>query len=224
MKHVYLVLALLALSLTSVSAQSDFYYYDLQGNPVYLNPIDTLVAVRLLDGSSSSAQTFAGQQTSLSDALTFSFVGNGTFVFRLEEGFSLASAMAALRADEEVAMVNPVAQNSFGERWTMNNRLLVMYLQSTSQEQSDSLAWAHGLTLAEVIDDSMKLVVLEYNSPTMDDITTICRNYFQSGLCLVVEPEITSKAHAASADPLYANQWQFENTGQTGGTFDADID
>src|SRR5690606_2523628 len=137
-----------------------------------------------IDGSSGSAQTFAEQEGSLSDALTFSFVGNGTFVFRIEEGYTLEDAMNHLRISQDVAMVNPVAQNSFGERWVMNNRLLVTYLQSTTAEQADSLAAAHSLTLTEVIDDSVKLVVLEYDPPTIHDITWICRSYYESGLCL----------------------------------------
>ncbi|MGB5139416.1 MAG: S8 family serine peptidase [Candidatus Zixiibacteriota bacterium] len=224
MKYVLLLLTLLIPAATQSLAQSAFYYYDLEGSPVYLNPIDSLVVVRFTEATSSSAQEFAIEQQTLSDDFAFDFIGNRTFVFRIEAGYSLSAAMSALRLDDEVAMVNPVAQNRFGERWTMSNQIIVTYLQSTTQEQMDSLQLAHGLELAEVIDDSVKLVVLEYDSQTMEDITGICRSFYDTGFCLAVSPEIASKGHPATNDPYYPEQWQLENTGLTGGTYDADID
>ena len=41
---------------------------------------------------------------------------------------------------------------------------------------------------------------------------------------LFAEPDYIVRATGVSTDPLFVNQWDFHNTGQSGGTFDADID
>ena len=41
---------------------------------------------------------------------------------------------------------------------------------------------------------------------------------------LFAEPDYIVRATGVSTDPLFASQWDFHNTGQSGGTFDADID
>jgi subtilisin family serine protease/fibronectin type 3 domain-containing protein len=41
---------------------------------------------------------------------------------------------------------------------------------------------------------------------------------------LFAEPDYIVRATGIPTDPLFVNQWDFHNTGQSGGTFDADID
>jgi subtilisin family serine protease/fibronectin type 3 domain-containing protein len=41
---------------------------------------------------------------------------------------------------------------------------------------------------------------------------------------LYAEPDYIVRATGVASDPLFANQWDFHNTGQTGGTLDADMD
>ncbi len=224
MKYVYLVLALLALSLTSVSAQSDFYYYNLDGSPINLNVFDSLVAVRFDPSHREDARAFALEQSLLVDNSDFEFVGNRTHIFRIEPGYSLAQAMSELRSQENVTMVNPVAHNRYGDRWKMSNQLLVTYLQSTDQAQIDSLELVFGLDRAEVLDEKLKAFVLDYNMKTQSDITKIARDYFNTGLCLAVEPAMSFVAYPASLDPYHEFQYQLDNVGVEGGTVDADVD
>lgn len=205
-------------------AQSDYYYYDSDGSHINLNVFDSLVAVRFAPSHGGTAQAFASEQPLLVDNSDFEFIGNRTYVFRVESGYSIAQAMSELRSQESVAMVNPVAYNRYGDRWKMNNRLLVTYLESTSLYEIDSLESVFGLDRAEVIDDSLKAFALDYNQTTQFDITKLARDYFNTGLCLAVEPVITFVAYPASTDPYYPNQYQLDNVGQNGGTLDADID
>ncbi len=224
MKHLFSSLIFVILLAGAVVAQPEFFYYGLEGQIIEINPIDTLVAVRFAETATGSAQAFALRQTMLQDDDDYEFVGNRTFVFRLEPGYDLPSVMFALLADEEVAMTNPVGQDSFGNPWWMNNRLLVTYKQDADLAAIDSLESAFGLTRVETIDDSVRVVVLEYNEPTYFDITWLARNYYNTGFCIAVEPEITTQGYPATSDPFFIHQWQLENVGQEGGTIEADID
>lgn len=215
--------AVVALSVAA-TAQSDYFCYNLEGQPVYLNVFDTLVAVRLVDGSGAGAQTLATNHAVLSDGLDFDFIGNQTFVYRLESGYTLDDAMLWLRLDDNVAMVNPVAHNSAGSLWTMNNRLIATFKETATPVEIAALLDQFGLRIAETIDDSLQVFALERDSATAYDITYYARVLWGSGLCIAAEPDITSEGQAASLDPYYHHQWQLENTGQEGGTADADID
>ncbi len=224
MRHFILSLLLTLASAAVVSAQSDYYYYDSDGTPIYLDVFDSLVAVRFDPSHGGTAQSFSIEQPMLVDDVEFEFIGNRTHIFRIEPGISLAQAMFGLRLQQDVAMVNPVAYNRYGGRWKMNNQLLVTYNQSSAQYEIDTLEISFGVSRVEVIDDSLRMVVLDYNQTTPFDITKIARDYFNTGLCLAVEPVITFAAYPASNDPYYSLQYQLDNVGQEGGTVDADID
>ena len=219
-----LAAAFAALMAGNVAATSDFYFYNIDGSPIYFDVVDTMVAVRIDPASGSNALALAFQSSCLADNENFEYLGNQTHLYRLESGFSLANAMAQLRLNGQVAMVNPVAHNDLGDLWKMNNRLIVIYKQTTTQTQRDSLQSAFGLDLEETIDDSLKVVVLACNQITPYDVTRIARDFFGSGLCLTVEPDVMSRGYAATNDPYYGHQWQFDNVGQDGGTADADVD
>ncbi len=160
----------------------------------------------------------------LSDGLDFDFIGNQTFVYRLESGYMLDDAMLWLRLDDNVAMVNSVAHNSAGSLWTMNNRLITTFKETATPVEIAALLDQFGLRIAETIDDSLQVFALERDSAAAYDITYYARVLWGSGLCIAAEPDITSEGQAASLDPYYHHQWQLENTGQEGGTVDADID
>lgn len=222
MKQLFCALVL-ALSVIA-TAQPQFYYYGLEGEIIAIDPIDTLVAIRFAEIPTGGAQAFAYEQAMLADDDDFKFIGNRTFVFRIEPGIPLTTVMSFLLLDDEVAMINPVGHNRLGEPWWMNNRLLVTYKQTPTLAELDSLEAAFGVTRVEVIDDSVRVVVLEYNEATDLDITRVARFYYNTGYCLAVEPVIATRGYGASNDPFFHHQWQLENVGQEGGTIDADID
>ncbi len=223
--RIFVLSLLIALALSSLTAaQSEFYYYDTDGSPIYLNVFDTLVAVRFSPEHGGSAQAYAIENPLLADEAEIEFIGNRTYIFRVEDGISLSQALSTLRWEEEVTIVNPVAHNRFGDRWKMSNQLLVVYPQELPQATIDSVEQAVGLERVEMISDSLRIVVLEINQVTPHDITKVARDYFQTGFCQSAEPVITLRAYPASNDPFYTHQYQLENVGQEGGTIDADID
>lgn len=66
------------------------------------------------------------------------------------------------------------------------------------------------------------LQVIEF--ATNEDARTALTRYLNSGLMEYAEPDAKLFTFATPNDAKFTNQWSLNNTGQTGGTSDADID
>lgn len=219
------LLLVIALAGTS-QAQSSYWYYSYDGATLSFNVFNNLVAVRLDPNLSGwLAAGFAIEQEFLIDTFTVDPAPGNFYLYGIEQGYSLNFVMTVLRFDERVLMVNPVVRDSYGDRAKLDNSLSVIYKSTTTPAQRDSLQQAYQLAVREVLDDSaFQIYFLDYNERTSYDITILARQYYQSGLCLAVEPNLTMKGRYNSNDPYYGEQWPLKNTGQNGGTPGADID
>lgn len=226
LKQIIRCLLLVILLAFTAQAESNYWYYNYDGTSLNMDVFDNLVAVRIdpnLPGW--SAGQFAIERQCLIDTFAVETAPGGFFLFGIEPGYSLSYAMILLSIEESVLMVNPVIRDSYGDRAKLDNSLSVIYQPTTTPAQIDSLQQAWQMTVREVLNDSaFQIYFLDYNERTSYDITILARKYYESGLCLVVEPNLTMAGRYNSYDPYYGEQWPLKNTGQNGGTPGADID
>jgi thermitase len=210
----------------AAQAQSNYWYYNYDGTSLNFEVFDNLVAVRIDPNLPSwNAGEFAIEQECLIDTFGVESAPGDFFLFGIEPGYNLNYVMTLLRFEESVLMVNPVVRDNHGDRAKLDNSLSVIYKSTTTPAQIDSLQQAWQLTVREVLDDSaLQIYFLDNDQRTSDDITVLARRYYESGLCLAVEPNLTMKGHYNSNDAYYSEQWPLKNTGQHGGTPGADID
>jgi len=69
-----------------------------------------------------------------------------------------------------------------------------------------------------------RLNIMDFHLSAGSDIMKTVTEMYQSGYFLYVEPNVTGKYSAIPDDPDFSNCWGLHNTGQSGGTSDADID
>jgi hypothetical protein len=219
------LLLVMVLAITS-QGQSDCWYYNYDGTAVNLKVFDNLVTVRIDPNLPSfNARQFAAEHEFLIDTFTVESAPRNFYLFGIEPNHSLSNVVTRLRDEASVLMVNPVVRDEYGERAKLDNSLSVIYKSTTAPAQIDSLQKAWQLTVREILDDiAFQIYHLDANQRKSDDITVLARRYYESGLCISVTPNLTSKMHSSTNDAYYGQQWPLKNTGQNGGTPGADID
>jgi hypothetical protein len=171
-----------------------FGSYNSDGSLLKYEVFDTLVSVRmdpLLSGF--DPDSFASHHAYLSGVSPRTLTSGGFYTYSIVSGYDLATVMSDLRQEPSVFMVNPVLIVSAG-RGTLDNSLSVIYKNSTSGTEIDSLQVCFGLTASEILNDlAFDIYFLDFNGRTDKDISGIARDYFETGLCLVVEPNFQMK-------------------------------
>ncbi len=226
MKKIIAVMFLLALLAAPLHAQGNYWYYDLDGSPLYFETYTNLVEIRFDPNiPGPNAAEFAIAQPFLSDTFDIEEAPNQFFVFGIETGYDLQDVMSSLRMNDTILMVNPVVRTVYDDRGKLDNSLIITWKPTTTPEQIVSTEHIYSLTVTETFQESLTVThIVSYNGRYSYDITQLARNLNNTGLCIVAEPNLTYPAHANTNDPYFGEQWQFKNTGQNGGTPGADID
>lgn len=104
----------------------------------------------------------------------------------------------------------------------------VMVSLQPGKTEADLLAAieaVHGTIRSNLELDFAPTYLVALPEPTLDAVPDAVKQLgVFKDLCRVVEPDGVEHASAVPNDPKFGQQWQFNNTGQSGGTFDADID
>jgi thermitase len=108
-----------------------------------------------------------------------------------------------------------------GETSSSTQEVLITGIQSI-----DTLNLKYGVTSAEKLleDDSIPEFSNVYKFTIADDVITAVEEYSNDSSVEFAEPNYLYQLLSIPNDPLFGMQWALQNTGQTGGAYDADID
>jgi VCBS repeat-containing protein len=108
-----------------------------------------------------------------------------------------------------------------GSHGHVHGQILLAFRDDVSPEQRAAILAEQGLEVIKSFDfiDGM-LVRLRNQSDTMLKI----HNLRGMSEIRYAEPDSLHQKTLVPNDPLFVNQWHYDNQGQTGGTFDADVD
>jgi len=107
---------------------------------------------------------------------------------------------------------------TFDDAEVSPNRVLVKFIPGAG---ASDLAGATELAHF----DAVGVTVLGVSAPTEEALESVILAIYDSGLAEYAEPDYQVSADLTpSSDPRFGEQWGLHNTGQLGGTLDADID
>ena len=217
----FLILSCLILS----TAQGEFYYRP-DSTHVTVQVFDSLVAVGFDSYVEPEADMFAESRAYLIDNYEFKNISENITVFGIENGYSLEYVMAQLRAENDIYLVNPVMIGSDSTPIYATNQIVAYFNNDITSTQIDSLCDAFNLSIYRTIGTDSIYYFLEMEYSTDSTIFDICNAYFESGMVRFAMPNFIYQAtpEGIPNDSYFSNQWHLHNTGQTGGTADADID
>jgi subtilisin family serine protease len=116
---------------------------------------------------------------------------------------------------------SPAAANA-GPDWTTPGEVLVRFREGTSEAR---IAAVHNSVGAQVIQTFQIVPNLQLaRLPDALGVTDAITRYKADPDVLYVQPNFIYRVDQTPNDPLYTNMYNLNNTGQTGGTPDADID
>ncbi|MGA9762460.1 MAG: S8 family serine peptidase [Gaiellaceae bacterium] len=137
---------------------------------------------------------------------------------------SFSRLLAGLDTKRDVDFAYPVwIDPKTGSRLLLTDELIVHLSAPASAETRDAFA-ARGLTIEREIAYSSQEYVLRLLNPKESDPLAISRELYESGLAEWAEPNFVQEIEKdfAPNDPLFPQQWHLLNTGQDGGTANAD--
>jgi subtilisin family serine protease len=195
------------------------YYYDGQRIPLVRSR--TEVVVRLRSGGSAVAVTLPDTAT-LGDEIRTE--GRSFRVITADAGGDTLTEQ--LQASAAVEMIAGVFHDERGGRRMLATDEIVVKLRpgGTKQEMLDRAA-ALGLTLDRALWGTTDEFVLRLLDPKKDDALLKAQSLYESKAFAWAEPHFIRQyeKHATPNDPRFGNQWHLSNTGQGGGTVNADI-
>ena len=234
--------AIVALRATSTSPQppEDFYYFD--SKPVALTRSQTEVVVRFAGGV-YTLNRLTERTPGLQNALQTVAEGRRFHVMSLPAQVvikgqpqqsnatpaaeRLNQLMQSLRQDPDVLFVAPVFHYpATGIRILPTDEVTVRLKPGDSGQDLASLVSGFGLTVDRTLDGITDVFVLRMTDGKGPNALEVSRALYETGRFAWAEPNLVQayKKSDVPNDPLFANQWHLNNTGQGGGTVDADSD
>ena len=140
-------------------------------------------------------------------------------------GAGLGRLLTGLGTKREVEFAYPAwIDPKNGSRVLLTDELIVRLKGGPASAQiKDELA-ARGLTIERRLAYSSEEYVLRLRNPKKSDPLAVSRELYESGLVEWAEPNFVQqlKKDFIPNDPLFSQQWHLLNTGQKGGTANAD--
>jgi len=108
----------------------------------------------------------------------------------------------------------------------LGEEFVVKFKPQVTREQIDHFNSSKKVAIVRASKYVKNQFVLRVTSESEGDALAVANQYYESELTEFAHPNFitTFELRSAPNDPYYPNQWHLNNTGQEGGTIDADID
>ncbi len=220
----FVVLILAYFSLSALA--QDAYYQDKNGAlPLWYYP-DKIV-IRLAEEGDLDIGSLLGLDPAFDPNIEPEQTLFGFYFVWLIEGSNVASVVARLDTNQAVDIVNPIYIVSPDDtmEFVAFDRVTVRFLESVSRATIDSL---NQFWKVEIIDSIAEIpyYVLRMTDSTEKSVLEIANIYEQDSRTEFAIPDWLAQVTLdyVPSDSFFNNQYYLHNTGQTGGTADADID
>jgi len=220
---------LVVLAWTGRAPALDYYYYG--DRPVILHRDLSLIGVDFAAGTDVVAvQGFRSSDgLVVVEEIVAELPRSGRFVCRIEGQPAAGDATAvgqSLARDPRVQRTYPVFRNpKNGLLILVFDEIILRVLPEVGPGDLLRFGAARGIQIVERNTDEPDIFLLRVG-PQGGSALDAANEYARSGLCLWAEPNFGGQVlkFAAPNDPYFYKQWHLNNTGQTGGTPDADVD
>jgi subtilisin family serine protease len=203
------------------------YYYD--GKLVRLERSGSDLSVRFTATTSKSSRSALvdGLPNSARIALASGLRGRALSAIAVKGKSSagLSRLLTGLEAKREVEFAYPAwIDPKTGGRLLLTDELIVRLKGGLAPAQIKDAFAARGLIVARRLAYSSEEYILRLRDPKKADPLAVSRELYESGLVEWAEPNFVQELQKdfIPNDPLFSQQWHLLNTGQDGGTANAD--
>ncbi len=132
-----------------------------------------------------------------------------------------------LREEVSVELVCPVyIDKETGKELLVADELIVKLKDDVSEEELWQMNALHNVSLIRRLRGTSNQYILRVNDPKRHSVLEIAEAYYGTGIVEWAEPNFIFELELETApdDTKFSDQWHLHNTGQGGGTSDADVD
>lgn len=205
----------------------DAWYQDKSG-PVPWYYSQKKVVVKLKPELNTNINSFLRSDPAFDTTKTPEPTPDGFYAIFLKSGTNVGELLARLDTNSSVEIANPIYLSSPTDSLEAiaNDKVSVKFKSGLSRSVIDSLNLVNKVTIVDSVWADSSWFVLKVTDQTGKSVLQIANIYEQSTNTDFAIPSflIELQLHYLPSDSFFNNQWNFNNTGQTGGTPDADVD
>lgn len=224
MNGIKLPVVILVLFAASAFAQ-DHYFYTESGVRRELPIQDSIIAVKLKSQLTPWNPLF-GDEEALDQSVAPELLTEGFSLLRVKSGHDPVALVERLRGRPDVMFANLSFTDPLGSPIYVTETVVVNFHPSTPYALIDSINQSHSVIVLDSLFDDPYWLLLKLTEDSDLDVLTMGNQFHEltevrfarAGMVLRLVP------FADPNDPYWTHQWNFRNTGQNGGTPDADID
>ena len=206
-------------------AQQDYYYY--QGEKMALKISTTKILVKFGEEISFRSKMEAVSITSLVKPIyEDQVIRNNILILELAESttkIQVRKIIAELNENLQIEYANPFFKYPGCFDMGLTNKFIVK-LKGISYLEFEELIYSTNTNIVRADKYDKEIFIISTNKNSLGNSLELANNFFESGNFEFSEPSFLKEAQRNTNDQFYSQQWALENTGQSGGTVDADMD
>lgn len=226
---IFQILVLIGLLLNCLPALSQDYSYYYQGKKVFYKTSTSKMLVRFKDNSNSEERRAAITSQNIFQSFREVSSVSGLYILDIDNKFSTAaefeSKITNFKNNSNISYSSPFLINSEGrEIGSLTDEFVVKLKESSNFSQLELLANKYKVTIVKQYEFDQFTFFLSSGAVADKNVMELSKIFFESGIFDFAEPNFLIFNAQGTDDTFYNDQWALRNTGQNGGSVDADMD
>jgi subtilisin family serine protease len=227
MKTVLLYAFMLIIIIGRINAQDTYYYY-YGDKKVSLQPsLDKVLIKFNKELSFESIKEFISLNSKIKPISVKNIHRSNFVTAELIENLKfndLKQLIIALNSDEKVDYANLYYRSSNDYKKTLTDKFIVKLEKTTSIIELEALLNNTKTSVFRQDKYDNLIYVINVDKKSTGNALELANYFYETGKFVFSEPDFLSTVRLFTNDEYYSQQWALNNTGQTGGASDADMD
>jgi hypothetical protein len=225
MKRIIMFMLVATFLISGTARSEDYFYYD-GSEQVDLTVSPTSVTVRIDYSEFTTWSSLIASDAALDESVEPFQLADSLIKLGVVSGYDIDSLVDRLLAKPAIEDACPAFIDPTDNEIYVTSRLGVIFKPSTTRAEIASITSEHGLTLVDTLFRDYRFQVLRATTTPLIQVMSIANDIYESGAAGVSVPGLILPFRLMDDpnDEYWDYQWHFKNTGQFGGTDDADID
>ena len=222
------IISLLHIRFVSASYEvPDFYYY--YDERIYLNLSTELISICFEDHISNAEKTALIREDPILEDLSNETLPYGLVLIETKQGLDsndISESIERLNELPEIKYITPVFQ-SVSVKLILMDEFIVRFRPDITKQQIEAMNKENGIAVVSKSPYRQNRYVLRIINPKDKNAIKVANFYNENQQTKYACPNFLLLGAFQNSDPddtYFQEQWPLNNTGQTGGTEDADMD
>ncbi len=221
----FMVGSIVLLSVSAVQSQN-YYAYKESGETVNLTVQDTIITAKLVDAPQFFWTSVYASDSALNEDIPPEPLCDGFYRLRVIPGNDPEALVERLREREEIYLANVSFLDPKNNPIYTTETFVANFNVGVTSVQIDSMNAAHSVEIVDTLFGDPYWLVLRVTQNSDLDVLSMGNAYHESPLVQFARAAmvLNFEFYGTPNDEYWQYQWYFQNTGQSGGTPNADID